>query len=145
MDNKTIFHLTIPVTDIVQAKQFYGDGLGCRIGRENNSAVIFDFHGTQLVAHLTPETLTRQKGIYPRHLGLILPTKSDWQAICDRATDKSLTFYQAPKLRFPEQKIEHYCFFLEDTFYNLLEFKYYLHPEVIFGGRESKLIGDTER
>ena len=142
MNSRAIFHLTIPINNIRQAKQFYGD-LGCKVGRENKSAVIFDFYGTQLVAHVTKETLTRPKGIYPRHLGLILPTKSDWQAICDRATAQALTFYQPPKLRFPQQQIEHYCFFLEDPFYNLLEFKYYLNSEVIFGGRESNLIGDT--
>ena len=143
MIDTAIFHLTIPITDISQAKDFYGDNLGCQVGRENKSAVIFNFYGTQLVAHVTHETLTKQAGIYPRHLGLILPTKLDWQNICDRAIEKSLSFYQQPKLRFSGQKIEHYCFFLEDPFYNLLEFKYYLDPEVIFGGRESNLIGDT--
>ena len=144
MSNIAIFHLAIPITDILLAKQFYENGLGCKVGRENKLAVIFDFYGTQLVGHLTQQTLLRQNGIYPRHLGLILPTKLDWQEISDRASKKSLTFEQQPKLRFPQQQVEHYSFFLEDPFYNLLEFKYYSYPEVIFGGQKSNLIGDTD-
>jgi uncharacterized protein len=145
MNDSAIFHLAIPINDIVQAKAFYADSLGCQVGRENKTAVIFNFYGTQLVGHITHEPLTKQAGIYPRHLGLILPTKSDWDAICDRALEQKLTFFQQPKLRFSQQPLEHYSFFLADPFGNLLEFKYYSNPEVIFGGREFNLIGETAR
>ncbi len=143
MNQKAIFHLTIPISNVAQAKEFYAEGLGCKVGRENQFAVIFNFYGTQLVGHVTRETLTRQPGIYPRHLGLILPTKLAWSQICDRAQEQKITFYHQPKLRFRDQSLEHYCFFLEDPFFNLLEFKYYSKPEVIFGGRHSNLIGET--
>lgn len=142
MNEQAIFHLTIAINDIVKAKQFYAQGLGCEIGRENNHAVIFNFFGTQLVAHMTKEKLHKQKGIYPRHLGLILPTEAAWQAIADRAREHQLTFYEQPKLRFKGKLTEHQTYFLEDPFYNLLEFKYYSHPEAIFGGRELTAIGD---
>ena len=142
MIDSPIFHLAIPINDISIAKQFYARGLGCSIGRENKSAVIFNFYGTQLIGHITQEELVKQPGIYPRHLGLILPTKSAWQEICDRATEQRLTFREQPKLRFSDQMLEHHTFFLEDPFYNLLEFKYYRHSTVVFGGRESNLIGD---
>lgn len=143
MTQTAIFHLAIPITDVAQAKEFYAGKLGCSVGRENKSAVIFNFYGTQLVGHVTKEVLRRQSGIYPRHLGLILPTKSDWQELCDRAQTAKIVFHGQPKLRFRDQPIEHHCFFLEDPFYNLLEFKYYTEPEVIFGGRQSNAIGDT--
>ncbi|MEM7760028.1 MAG: VOC family protein [Cyanobacteria bacterium P01_G01_bin.67] len=143
MNQTTSFHLAIPITDIAQAKEFYAIGLGCEVGRENNSAVIFNFYGTQLVGHITREIPKKQLGIYPRHFGLILPTYSAWKQICDRAQQHQITFHGQPKLRFPEQALEHHCFFLADPFFNLLEFKYYSHPEVIFGGRQSNLIGDT--
>lgn len=143
MMTTAIFHLAIPISNVTQAKEFYADSLGCVVGRENKSAVIFNFYGTQLVGHVTQELLSRQSGIYPRHLGLILPTKLAWQQLGDRAKAKNVTFYHPPKLRFPNQPLEHHCFFLEDPFYNLLEFKYYTQPEVIFGGTQSNLIGDT--
>ncbi|MFM2313632.1 MAG: hypothetical protein RLZZ04_2908 [Cyanobacteriota bacterium] len=138
-----IFHLAIPISNVAQAKEFYADNLGCTIGRENKSAVIFNFYGTQLVGHVTQDLLTRQPGIYPRHFGLILPTKLAWQQLSDRALTNNITFYDLPKLRFPQQELEHLCFFLEDPFYNLLEFKFYSQPEVIFGGTQSSLIGET--
>jgi extradiol dioxygenase family protein len=34
------FHLAFPVADIALAKAYYGDGLGCEIGRETSAAVI---------------------------------------------------------------------------------------------------------
>ena len=142
MSLSAIFHLAIPISNVDIAKQFYADGLGCTVGRENKSAVIFNFFGTQLVGHITQQELVKQAGIYPRHLGLILTKKKEWEELCDRAVEKKLTFYQQPKLRFKGQKLEHHTFFLEDPFYNLLELKYYRNFDVVFGGRESDLIGD---
>jgi uncharacterized protein len=142
MSRSTIFHLAIPINDIPKAKEFYSDGLGCNVGRENPGAVIFNFYGHQVVAHMTKEPLPAQTSIYPRHFGLILPTKFDWEAIVTRAKARQLTFYEEPKQRFPHKLTEHYTFFLEDPFRNLLEFKYYCHWEAIFGGYEITKIGD---
>ncbi len=74
-------------------------------------------------------------------MGLILPTLEARQAIAARAKEHQLTFYEQPKLRFRDKLTEHWTFFLEDPFYNLLEFKYYRHSEAIFGGRELTEIG----
>lgn len=89
------FHLAFPVADIALAKAYYGDGLGCEIGRETSAAVIFNLYGHQLVAHLTHEELTPQRGIYPRHFGLIFPTQGDWQALADRALARALPFIKS--------------------------------------------------
>ncbi|HHP7232358.1 MAG TPA: VOC family protein [Xenococcaceae cyanobacterium] len=142
MNSSVIFHLAIPINDVTQAKHFYAKGLDCKVGRENPHAVIFNLQGNQLVAHVTSETLTPQKGIYPRHFGLIFHTKTLWTELANKAKAKGLKFYQEPKQRFPEKLTEHWTFFLEDPFYNLLEFKYYAHFEAIFGGREVQEIGD---
>jgi hypothetical protein len=140
--NPVLFHLAFPVTDIEQTKQFYGNGLGCEIGRESRHAVILNLYGHQLVAHLTNEPLTPQKGIYPRHFGLIFSAQADWEALLDRAQQRQLAFYEQPKLRFPGQLTEHRTFFLQDPFHNIMEFKFYRHSEAIFGGRELAEIGD---
>jgi uncharacterized protein len=142
MSDRVIFHLAIPINDIALAKIFYVEGLGCSIGRENSQAVIFDFYGHQLVAHVTEEKLTPQQSIYPRHFGIVFGLKSDWEATLARAKDRQLTFYQQPKLRFSGKSTEHHTFFLEDPFHNFLEFKYYLHQEAIFGKNELEAIGD---
>jgi extradiol dioxygenase family protein len=140
--NPVLFHLAFPVTDIEQTKEFYGSGLGCEIGRESRHAVILNLYGHQLVAHLTNEPITPQKGIYPRHFGLIFSAQADWEALLDRAQQRQLTFYEQQKLRFPGKLTEHGTFFLQDPFHNIMEFKFYRHSEAIFGGRELAEIGD---
>ncbi|HIK44561.1 MAG TPA: VOC family protein [Leptolyngbyaceae cyanobacterium M65_K2018_010] len=137
-----LFHLAFPVGDIPTTKQFYVEGLGCEPGRETTSSLILNLYGHQLVAHRASE-LTPQKGIYPRHFGLIFLSEPDWEALLQRAKDHQLKFYQTEKHRFPGMPLEHRTFFLEDPFYNLLEFKYYCSPRAIFGEVELALVGDS--
>lgn len=142
MNQSPIFHLAIPINNIEQAKQFYQTGLGCEVGRENRNAVIFNFYGHQVVAHVTTEDLTPAKSIYPRHFGLIFQQESDWESLLQRAKNQDLTFYQKPKMRFAGLLTEHLTFFIEDPFYNILEFKFYRHFEAIFGQTNTTEIGD---
>ncbi|MDM9381333.1 glyoxalase [Chlorogloeopsis sp. ULAP01] len=140
--NQTIFHLAFPVTDIAQAKAYYVQGLGCIPGRENRHALILNLYGHQLVAHVTKENLTSQRGIYPRHFGLIFTSKADWEYLLTRAQERQLLFREEPKHRYVDTPLEHRTFFLEDPFYNLMEFKYYRYSEAIFGSAEYVQIGD---
>jgi extradiol dioxygenase family protein len=139
-----LFHLAFPVHDLAAAKRFYVDGLGCVLGRESSTAVTLGLAGHQLVAHLATESIVPQKGIYPRHFGLVLTLQEEWQALADRAKAQKLTFYQQPRRRFAGTRIEHMTFFLEDPFKNLLEFKHYLHDSAIFGERDFTAVGDSE-
>lgn len=143
MNEQVIFHLAFPITDIERAKEFYAGGLGCQIGRESVDAVIFNFYGNQIVAHLTREAIATQKGIYPRHFGLVFSSLKGWENLLDRAKTQNLTFYQQPKHRFPDLPIEHRTFFLIDPFSNILEFKFYSQPSAIFGEQNSTQVGDV--
>ncbi|MBD2357365.1 glyoxalase [Tolypothrix sp. FACHB-123] len=137
-----LFHLAFPVSNIAQTKAYYVDGLGCIPGRENPHALILNLYGHQLVAHTTKEPLTPQRGIYPRHFGLVFTAEQDWQELLERAQQRQLPFREEPKNRFVGMPLEHRTFFLEDPFYNIMEFKYYRHREAIFGGAEYSQIGD---
>jgi extradiol dioxygenase family protein len=86
--------------------------------------------------------LTPQTTIYLRHFGLIFTQKSDWQDLLERAQEQKLLFREETKNRFVGSPLEHGTFFLEDPFYNLMEFKYYRHSEAIFGSYEHTQIGD---
>ena len=143
-NSRLIFHLAIPINDVVVAKKFYCEGLGASAGRETDKAIILDFFGHQVVAHTTEQSLMPQKGIYPRHFGIVFLEQVDWQALGDRLTFQQIPYYIEPKLRFAGEITEHMSFFVEDPFYNLLEFKYYAHPEAIFGGHDVKAIGDRD-
>jgi extradiol dioxygenase family protein len=139
-----LFHLAFPVHDLNAAKRFYVDGLGCVLGRESSKAVTFGLAGHQIIAHLTPDRNRSQKGVYPRHFGLVLTLEAEWQVLVDRAKDRLLKFYQQPRRRFAGTRIEHLTFFLEDPSQNLLEFKHYLHESAIFGERDFTAVGDAE-
>ena len=142
--SQALFHLAFPVSDLQKAKRFYVDGLGCTLGRESSSAITLDLRGHQIVAHLTTEALQQQKGIYPRHFGLIFTSEEDWQALADRAKEKGLRFYQQPRRRFLGTRLEHGTFILQDPSYNLLEFKHYKYSSAIFGEQHLSQVGDTE-
>lgn len=109
-----IFHLAFPVHDLEEAKKFYVGGLGCTLGRQSAHAVLLKFKDHQIVAQLTTEPLPKQKGIYPRHFGLVFTDEEEWQAIVDRARAHGLKFYQHPRRRFPGTRLEHQTFFLEE-------------------------------
>lgn len=142
MSGQTIFHLAIPIEDLAKAKTFYCEGLGCEIGRESPGAMILNFYGHQLVTHMTQDTITPQKGIYPRHFGLVFLTLPEWEEVVTRTKQNNLSFFQLPKVRFPGKLTEHHTFFLKDPFSNLLEFKFYSNFEAVFGGREFSQVGD---
>ena len=138
------FHLAFPVNDIAQTKAYYVEGLGCEVGRENEKSMILNLYGHQLVAHVTQEPLTPQKGIYPRHFGLVFSEEQDWQIFCDRIQHHHLSFYVPPKRRFEGSLLEHRTFFLEDPFHNLMEFKFYCHEEAIFGAADHAQVGEAQ-
>ena len=139
------FHLSIPVWDLEATERWYVDGLGCRRGRRSNQALILDLGGHQLVAQLqSGEPELPQRGIYPRHFGLVLGAFSDWQTYRDRARASALHFGVEPKCRYAAGPLEHHTFFLIDPATNWLEFKHYTHPEAILGRADQAVVGDLE-
>jgi extradiol dioxygenase family protein len=138
-----LFHLAFPSLDLEATTRFYVDGIGCELGRASTAAVTLGLCGHQLVAHLVERAPEPQHGIYPRHFGLVFTSREDWQMLCDRAKAKGLKFYQEPRRRFPNTRLEHATFFLEDPSGNLLEFKYYTYESAIFGERADARVGDS--
>ncbi|MFO1518677.1 MAG: VOC family protein [bacterium] len=141
---ETRFHLAFPVADLEAAARFYVEGLGCEPGRRSAHSLILNLGGHQIVAQLTLEELKPQKGIYPRHFGLIFENEEDWRALVGRCREKNLPFYQEPKVRFEGTPVEHRTFFLEDPFHNLLEFKHYRFASAIFGETAIHEVGDRK-
>lgn len=140
--NTSIFHLSFPVRDIESTKEFYVLGLGCRIGRQSSVAMMLDFYGHQLVAHVTNDLEPQQPSIYPRHFGLVCQSEEEWNEWRDRAQNNRLTFFREPHRRFSGTPLEHLTFFLKDPSHNLLEFKFYLNAKAIFGEQTFSQIGD---
>ncbi|MGA1304694.1 MAG: VOC family protein [Cyanobium sp.] len=139
------FHLSIPSADLKATEQWYAGGLGCGVGRRSSQALILNLGDHQLVAQHTPaDPEPAQRGIYPRHFGLVFDTLDEWAAWRNRARGAGLRFGLEPKVRFGGDVLEHHTFFLIDPDHHWLEFKHYQHPEAIFGCQERQTVGDLD-
>ncbi|MGC5197031.1 VOC family protein [Aphanothece microscopica] len=139
------FHLSIPAEDLDATAAWYGRVLGCVPGRRSEAALILDLGGHQLVAQRCVEAPQQdQRGIYPRHFGLVLPSLSAWEQLRDAVAAAGESFAVEPKCRYPGGPLEHRSFFLRDPSGNWLEFKHYTHGEAVLGCREQAAVGDPD-
>jgi extradiol dioxygenase family protein len=133
------FHLAVPVTDLGEARRFYGSLLGCPEGRSSDEWVDFDFFGHQLVAHLDAHTERREpvhnavdgKDVPVPHFGVVLEWKV-WQDLADRLTTRKTQFVIEPGIRFEGKVGEQATMFLLDPSGNALEFKAFKDMSQLF-------------
>lgn len=132
------FHLAFPVSSLADARDFYGTLLGCTEGRSSKHWVDFDFHGHQIVAHLSSdclgETATQDVDgdqVPIRHFGLVL-SMNDWHALADRLRQARTKFVIEPHVRFKDQPGEQATMFLLDPSGNALEFKAFADRSQLF-------------
>ena len=132
------FHLAFPVRDLAEARAFYGDLLGCPEGRSSTHWIDFDFHGHQIVAHLSPadvrEAATSEvdgEDVPVRHFGVILALPA-WQALADRLVAAGTRFVIAPQVRFKGRPGEQATMFFLDPSGNALEFKAFADDAMVF-------------
>ncbi len=127
-----VFHLAIPCKDLQESKEFFVNKLGCTLAREYPDRITLNFFGDQVVCHLAPEKTDSQPQAYPRHFGITFREKQDFQTVLNLARAKELEFFQDLHVRFPNQPEEHLTFFLKDPSNNLIEFKYYQSPKMMY-------------
>jgi len=128
----SICHIAIPCRDLDEAADFYGARLACRVARRYADRVTFDFFGHQLVCHLSPGDIDPEPSMYPRHFGMTFNTHADYRNVLQLARQQQLAFYREPFQRFVGKREEHSTFFLQDPSNNLIEFKYYNDPEMMY-------------
>lgn len=134
---RSLFHFAFNVTDLNEARRFYGAVLGCREGRSTDTWVDFDFYGHQISLHLGEPLKTALTGHVGDHLvpmphfGLILQ-RADWQVMADRLAQAGMSFVVAPHLRFAGQPGEQWTMFFLDPFGNPIEVKGFPTIEGIF-------------
>ena len=138
MSNPPLFHLAFPVRDIAEARAFYGGLLGCPEGRSSATWVDFDFHGHQVVAHLSPDECRAAPtgevdgdAVPVRHFGTILPM-DQWQALADKLRAAGTRFIIEPHIRFKGEVGEQATMFFLDPSGNALEFKSFADMSQVF-------------
>jgi uncharacterized protein len=129
-----VFHLAIPVHDLDQAEHFYVDLLGCKRARRYPDRITVDFFGDQLVCHLTMNggPPRRPESLYPRHFGVTFRSAADFEDLHGLAVIRKIEFYAEMSTRFEATAEEHQTFVLLDPSGNLLEFKHYRDPRMMY-------------
>lgn len=129
----TPFHVAVQVRDIGEARQFYGQLLGCEEGRSAATWVDFNLFGHQFVCHLNAD-LKKQAvdrnhynpvdghGVPVPHYGVVLEM-SQWDALSQRLRESDVKFVIEPYVRFKGEVGEQATMFLLDPSGNALEFK----------------------
>jgi extradiol dioxygenase family protein len=134
---RSLFHFAFNVTDLNEARRFYGGILGCKEGRSTDTWVDFDFFNHQISLHLGEPLKTAPTGRVGEHLvpmphfGLVLQ-KDDWQAMANRLQAAGVAFVIEPQLRFAEQPGEQWTMFFLDPFGNPLEIKGFASLDALY-------------
>lgn len=125
---RSLFHLAFNVTDLDEARRFYGGVLGCAEGRSAPTWVDFDFFGHQISLHLGPPFKTERTGrvgdvLVPMpHFGLVLELP-EWQAMAERLRAAGTRFVLEPQVRYASEPGEQWTMFFCDPFGNPIEVK----------------------
>ena len=125
---RSLFHLAFNVTDLDEARRFYGGVLGCAEGRSAPTWVDFDFFGHQISLHLGQPFKTERTGqvgdvLVPMpHFGLVLELP-DWQAMAERLRAAGTRFVLEPQVRYAGEPGEQWTMFFCDPFGNPIEVK----------------------
>ena len=131
------FHLAFNVKDLDEARQFYGDVLGCQVGRSTETWVDFDFFGHQISLHLGtpfPTAPTGEVGNHKvpmPHFGIVLPM-AEWRALSDRLVKRGVDFVIAPQIRFEGKAGEQATLFFTDPSGNPIEIKGFGDMDAVF-------------
>ena len=135
----TPFHLAFPVRDIEETRHFYGDVLGCPVGRSAPTWVDFDLYGHQMSAHLrTGQSAPAATGTVDGHavpiphFGAVLQMDV-WKALAARleAAD-GVNWVLKPQIRFEGEPGEQATLFILDPSGNALEFKGFSDLDKVF-------------
>jgi extradiol dioxygenase family protein len=126
-----VFHLAIPARDLDEAQEFYVDGLGCHLARRYPDRITVDFFGDQVVCHLS-DRIDPDPELYPRHFGVTFRQRADFDAVLACAECRKLTVFRACEVRFAGRVEEHLTVVLRDPSSNLIEFKHYRDPRMMY-------------
>lgn len=133
------FHLAFPVSDLDSTRHFYGDVLGCPMGRSAPTWQDFDLFGHQMSAHVRPATPEQNrdgkvdgKAVPIPHFGVVLDMDS-WEALAGKLQARDdIEWLEEPQVRFKGEPGEQATFFLRDPSGNALEFKGFRSMDSVF-------------
>lgn len=132
-DSGDVFHVAIPVGDLDESRRFYVTLLGCKLARTYPDRITVDFFGDQLVCHLTDLT-PGDDGLclYPRHFGVTFRRRKDFDRLRELVELRKVPVFMDVSTRFEGTAEAHSTFVLRDPSDNLIEFKHYRDPRMMY-------------
>lgn len=134
---KSCFHLAYHVSDLDEARSFYGDLLQCTEGRSTETWADYNFFGHQISLHLGKPFETTNTGkvgdhLVPMpHLGVVLDMDT-WTRLADHLTEAGVNFVLAPTVRFAGEPGEQSTMFFRDPSGNPIEVKGFKDEDGVF-------------
>ena len=131
------FHLAIPVHDLDDAAEFYGEILNCPRGRSADTWIDWNVFGHQVVTHLHEGSGVDVSNpvdghdVPVPHFGVILDPPT-FHTLAQALQDASCTFVIEPYVRFEGEPGEQWTMFLLDPSGNALEFKAFAQDDQVF-------------
>jgi extradiol dioxygenase family protein len=132
------FHYAFKVKDINSTIAFYQDILGCKLGRQTDHWVDFNFFGHQLSAHVSNnlpalDYCGKVDGVAVPipHFGCLL-SQQEFAELKDRLTSAGLQFIIEPQTRYAGMTAEQQTMFVLDYSSNPIEFKCFNNDDEVF-------------
>jgi extradiol dioxygenase family protein len=132
------FHYAFKVKDIASTIDFYHGILGCRMGRQTEQWVDFDFFGHQLSAHVSQQVtdpdycgLVDGIAVPIPHFGCILD-QEDFNFAKRQLEANEIKFIVKPQIRYHNQQGEQQTMFIADYSNNPIEFKLFKNMTEVF-------------
>jgi extradiol dioxygenase family protein len=137
------FHLAVPVTDLAEARAFYGGVLGCPEGRSSDRWIDWNLYGHQFVTHLVEGAQTEAvhaeavhnvvdgHDVPVPHFGVLLSIEA-FLLLADKLQAAGTEFVIAPYRRFAGQPGEQWTMFFRDPSGNAIEVKAFADDSQVF-------------
>ncbi len=135
---ETKFHFAFKVKDIESTIAFYNTILGCKLGRQSESWVDFNFFGHQLSAHVSNNIpkldycgKVENLNVPIPHFGCILD-KETFSDLESKLKKHDIAFVVKAQKRYQNKKGEQQTMFVLDYSNNPIEFKSFSNNKGVF-------------
>ncbi len=143
----TLFHFSFAVSDLDQARKFYGEVLQCSEGRKLKGRVDYNFFGHHIVAHLAPDDVVGDKGrkiggalsTPLRHFGVVM-TLDDFQKTATRMEQLGAQWINKPSVTQRGTVREQMLMTVSDGCGNAIEFKGLANIADVYAVQESEAV-----
>jgi extradiol dioxygenase family protein len=120
-----VLHLSLPVADLGEARAFYEETLGCRVGRVRESWLDVWFFGMQITLHESPEQVAALPDVGARHFGVTLDDRDAFSQLVARIDSHGARWLDAPRHHEQKDLSGKLAGKLADPSGNVIEIKWY--------------------